>query len=331
MRWIRCLALVALVMGATGCASESDATGSAAADSATTNPMATVGAGTDLPSSTVTPASATSAIGELELIEAIVDDWFIAVRRGDVDAAWQLMAGRSQRSLGSIEMLGSILTELAEGWAAWVEADNRVLTIVDRVPGDQLSLMSVRLQGTVTREGMTEDADSIMRVIQTDSGYLISPFEEFGNIARQVNPEPADLEKPPVPADSGSGRRIVYANGSQRVWLVDERERVVDTYLVSGKQGVPAPGTYAVFSKSELAYAGHDDITMRFMVRFTKSPTSDLAIGFHSIPYFGNGEPMQTEEQLGEFHSAGCVRQSLGHAAALYEWAPEGTVVIVMP
>ncbi len=93
---------------------------------------------------------------------------------------------------------------------------------------------------------------------------------------------------------------------------------------------MPAPGVYEVFSKSETAFAGHDGITMRYMVRFTRA-SSGLAIGFHSIPNYAGGEPMQTEEQLGEFHSAGCVRQSLGHAAALYEWAPVGTVVHVLP
>ncbi len=276
-------------------------------------------------------STAQSPDDEQVLIEAAIDDWFNAVRNGDIEAAWNLMSARSQRSLGSIEMLESISTELAEGWAEWAVAENRSVTVVDRVSEGEVSVISVRLAGTVTREGMTEDAESVMRIVDADGGYLVSPFEEFGNVARQVNADPADVDMPPVPAASGTGRRIVYANAAQRVWLVDEDEQVVDTYLVSGKEGVPAPGTYDVYSKSELAYAGHDDITMRYMVRFTKSPTSDLAIGFHSIPYFGNGEPMQTEEQLGEYHSAGCVRQSLGHAAALYEWAPEGTVVVVLP
>lgn len=288
---------------------------------------------------TASPATSTSTAvstapspdDEQVLIEAAIDAWFNAVRNGDIEAAWNLMSARSQRALGSIEMLASISTELAEGWAEWAVAENRSVTVVDRVSEGEVSVISVRLAGTVTREGMTEDAESVMRIVDADGGYLVSPFEEFGNVARQVNADPADIDMPPVPAASGNGRRIVYANAAQRVWLVDEDEQVVDTYLVSGKEGVPAPGTYGVYSKSELAYAGHDDITMRYMVRFTKSPTSDLAIGFHSIPYFGNGEPMQTEEQLGEYHSAGCVRQSLGHAAALYEWASEGTVVVVLP
>ena len=148
-------------------------------------------------------------------------------------------------------------------------------------------------------------------------------------VAAAMHQDPAAAGEVPVPADSGSGRRIVYANSMQRVWLVEGDESVTATYLVSGRRSVPPSGTYDVFSKSEFAFAGHDGITMQFMVRFTRAE-SGTPIGFHSIPYWGSGEPMQTEEQLGEFHSAGCVRQALGDAIRLYEWAPEGTVVVVL-
>lgn len=53
----------------------------------------------------------------------------------------------------------------------------------------------------------------------------------------------------------------MYANAAQWVWIVGENDTVVDTYLVSGREGVPAPGIYEVFSKSETASAGHDNIT----------------------------------------------------------------------
>jgi len=40
---------------------------------------------------------------------------------------------------------------------------------------------------------------------------------------------------------------------------------------------------------------------------------------------------MQTEEELGTFQSAGCVRQADAKAAALYQWTPVGTTVVVVP
>lgn len=137
-------------------------------------------------------------------------------------------------------------------------------------------------------------------------------------------------ERPPPPfPDVGRGQRVIYDNSEQRVWLVDEREQLVDTYLVSGRAGVPAPGTYEVYSKSATAWAGHDGITMKWMVRFARA-RSGLSIGFHSIPLYSNGRPMQTEAQLGTFQSAGCVRQSIDKAQALYAWAPMGMTVIVL-
>lgn len=137
---------------------------------------------------------------------------------------------------------------------------------------------------------------------------------------------------PPYPA-VGEGQRIIYSNSGQRVWLVNADETLHDTYLVSGREGVPYPGTYAVYSKSITAWAGHDGITMSHMVRFVPPWVSGnrLAIGFHAIPRDGNGVPLQTEEELGTFQSAGCVRQSDEKAAALYEWAPIGIPVIVLP
>jgi len=138
-------------------------------------------------------------------------------------------------------------------------------------------------------------------------------------------------ERPPPPfPDVGHGKRIIYANEEQRIWMVDEHNELVDTYLVSGREDVPRPGAYSVFSKSVNAWATHDGITMRWMVRFTHA-SSGVAIGFHSIPLYSNGEPMQTEDELGYYRSGGCVRQADDKARALYEWAPIGTTIVVLP
>ena len=139
-------------------------------------------------------------------------------------------------------------------------------------------------------------------------------------------PQPAF---PPLPEGSGSGRRIVYSNPQQRVWLVEGNGVVVRSYLVSGKYQTPDAGTYSVFSKSRRAYAGHDGIDMDDMVRFAHSERSGIPIGFHGIPR-RNGQPMQTDDEFGEFRSAGCVRQPGADAAFLYDWAPVGTTVVVL-
>jgi len=154
---------------------------------------------------------------------------------------------------------------------------------------------------------------------------FFSESEEF--IAKTGTTEPkSPLTQ--VPTDSGVDRRIIYDIDAQRVWMVNEQEVVEDSYLVSGRANTPNVGEYNVFSKSPVAWAGHDGITMKNMIRFTMGRT--LAIGFHSIPRYSNGNPMQTEEQLGTYRSAGCIRQSDDKAAALYAWADIGTKVVVL-
>lgn len=133
---------------------------------------------------------------------------------------------------------------------------------------------------------------------------------------------------PPIPENSGTGRRIVYSNSGQRVWLIEADGSVFDSYLVSGKYLDPRAGVYAVYSKSRYAFAGHDGITMDHMVRFAHGKR--LAIGFHAIPKYANGQPMQTVEQLGTYRSSGCVRQRPDKAEQLYNWAPIGTPVHVL-
>ncbi len=137
---------------------------------------------------------------------------------------------------------------------------------------------------------------------------------------------------PPYP-DVGSGKRIIYSNSQQRIWLIDENERLVDTYLVSGRKGIPLNGTYSVFSKSVQAYAPYGGITMKHMVRFVRPGTfgNKWSYGFHAIPRYPNGRPMQTEDELGTFRSGGCVRQADAKAAWLFEWADLGTTVHAIP
>ncbi len=144
-------------------------------------------------------------------------------------------------------------------------------------------------------------------------------------IAASVSPTDETL-----PVDSGTGRRVVFSESRQRVWLVDEAGAVERTYLVSGSvYDNLEPGTYAVFSRSLDAVGIDDSGTMRYFVRFTYGDEG-AAIGFHDIPV-DDGVPLQTTDQLGTPQSHGCIRQSTDDAIALWEFAPEGTPVVVTP
>jgi lipoprotein-anchoring transpeptidase ErfK/SrfK len=128
-----------------------------------------------------------------------------------------------------------------------------------------------------------------------------------------------------VPANTGSGRRIIYSVTGQRVWLVDDNNELVKSYKVSGRVNTPLRGVYRVYSKSLNASSG--SARMRFMIRFAHG--HNLPIGFHSIPTI-RGKPMQSESQLGTYQSHGCVRQAVPDAFYLWLWAPVGTLVVVI-
>lgn len=148
---------------------------------------------------------------------------------------------------------------------------------------------------------------------------------------------PSTTTLPPgwqLPPGSGAGRRAIYSKTLQRVWTVEADGRVSASHLVSGRQtwNQPLAGTYSVFSRS--AYTcniKNPSICWRYMVRFTKGPSGDN-IGFHEIPTdTRTGQRVQSESQLGTPLSSGCVRQATRDALYMWNWAPVGTTVVVLP
>jgi len=132
-----------------------------------------------------------------------------------------------------------------------------------------------------------------------------------------------------LPTGTGTGKRIVFDQSEQRVWLVSKAKHVERTYLVSGSVTDNLhPGTYSVYSRSEQAWGIDDSGTMKWFVRFTQGDTG-AAIGFHDIPV-DNGAPVQTKAQLGTPQSHGCIRQKESDAKALWAFAPIGTTVVVV-
>lgn len=149
-------------------------------------------------------------------------------------------------------------------------------------------------------------------------GYKLSTVASAGDDA------------PPLPEDSGSGRRLVYSRAGQRVWAVDDDGRILRSWLVSGsKYNNELPGTHQVYSRSEVSTAWNGKAFLPLMVRWLK--TERGAIGFHSIPlHREDNSPYQTEAELGQRLSGGCQRQAPADAKFIWEWATIGTPVVVV-
>lgn len=137
-------------------------------------------------------------------------------------------------------------------------------------------------------------------------------------------------DAPPVPADSGTGRRLVYDRAGQRIWAVDDKERIVRSWLVSGsKYGNETPGVHEVYSRSEMSTAWNGKAFLPKMVRWLKTDIG--AIGFHGLPrHVEDNSPYQTEAELGTRLSGGCQRQADRDAAFTWAFAQIGTKVVVV-
>lgn len=136
-------------------------------------------------------------------------------------------------------------------------------------------------------------------------------------------------DAPPLPANSGSGRRIVYDRAGQRVWAINSDDVIVRSYLIAGsKYSNERPGTHQVYSKSEMSTAWNGKAWLPLMVRYLKTDIG--AIGFHAIPiHVEDDTPYMTESELGQRLSGGCQRQANRDARFMWDFADVGTTVVV--
>jgi len=189
---------------------------------------------------------------------------------------------------------------------------------------------------TVATAG-ADSADSGFRLDEV--GRLSAPGAasagRLGNAMRITDPPP--LPPPPpwvMPPHGETGRRAVYSKTNQWVWTVEADGTISSAQPVSGRRtwNQPNPGVYQVFSRSpQTCNITNRHICMRWMVRFTVGPSGDN-IGFHEIPMnHQTGRFLQTEAQLGQARSDGCVRMSTASAQFMWNWAPVGTTVVVLP
>jgi peptidoglycan hydrolase-like protein with peptidoglycan-binding domain len=137
-------------------------------------------------------------------------------------------------------------------------------------------------------------------------------------------------DAPPLPENSGTGRRVVYERISQRVWAVSDDGEIIRSWLVAGSQyNNEMPGTHYVYSRSEQSTAWNGRAILPLMIRWLQTDIGH--IGFHGIPiHVSDGSPYMTEAELGARLSGGCQRQSNRDAQFMWAFADVGTKVVVL-
>ena len=190
--------------------------------------------------------------------------------------------------------------------------------------GSSSDMDRVSAEGSSPSTEVTREAGQLVDPSTTTT--LLSPSTSSADTGT-ADTEPSETESVELPADSGAGKRMVMSISQQRVWWVDEAGAAIRTALVSGRANTPQTGTFQVYSKTENA-TGLDGSKMDYFVRFTKGPQG-WAIGFHNIPRI-NGVPVQTEEQLGQTMSHGCIRQAQDDAVFTWSFLDIGSTVVVL-
>jgi hypothetical protein len=123
-----------------------------------------------------------------------------------------------------------------------------------------------------------------------------------------------------LPANSGSGIRIVYSPSERRVWLVSG-STVERTIVAVPGTIAAADGTYTVSAKSPGA-TGSDGVQVLYVVRFDASATS-TTFGFDAEASITGLPPAPTGK-------TGGIRMAQLDAQALYEFSSVGTAVVVV-
>ncbi|MEV7195495.1 hypothetical protein AB0N81_27365 [Streptomyces sp. NPDC093510] len=133
---------------------------------------------------------------------------------------------------------------------------------------------------------------------------------------------PKDKKNPTaLPARSGVGERVVYSLEDDRVWLVEASGKVKLTFQVTPGTVDPAPGTYAVTSRTG-RLTGTDGVPIEHVVVFTLH--DGVAIGFSAAVDGSTPKPDPSKK-------TGGIRESRAHGDAMWEFALRDKKIVVVP
>ena len=129
-------------------------------------------------------------------------------------------------------------------------------------------------------------------------------------------------DKPiPVPADSGTGKRVVYSLSQKRVWLVDPGAATT-TFTVQPSTVGPLAGTDKVYDKRQGPYIGSDGVNIENGVLFVLH--GGVPIGFSAA--VDGSTPVPDPNK----HTGG-IRETVADGKAMYDFTDIGTKVVVVP
>lgn len=126
-----------------------------------------------------------------------------------------------------------------------------------------------------------------------------------------------------------SSNKVIDISIADQQMTVIENYQIINQFAIStGKWDMPTPvGTHQIYNHILNAYSTPYDLYMPHWMAITP----DGSYGIHGLPYwqYSWGRVYEGENHLGWRVSHGCVRLALTNAEWLYNWAPNGTTVII--
>ncbi|MGW3952973.1 hypothetical protein ACWEKM_19090 [Streptomyces sp. NPDC004752] len=177
--------------------------------------------------------------------------------------------------------------------------------------------MPARLPSWAWSTGLTVGATVAVAAlaVQADKGPHPTAAAARPSASPSVHPapKPTRTAAPKVPDASGTGRRIVYSLGRQRVWLVDAAEQATRTFTVWPGTISPDPGTY-VISNTRPTTTGSDGVPIEHILYFAGK--SGLSIAFSNAVDGSSPSPAADQQTSG-------IRMPKADGAALWTFGTE--------
>ncbi|MFF8032509.1 MULTISPECIES: hypothetical protein [unclassified Streptomyces] len=187
--------------------------------------------------------------------------------------------------------------------------------------------MSARLPSWAWVTGLTTGAIAVVAVLAVQADQGTKPTAATGRPSASATADAKPSAKPretkpaAVPADSGTGRRIVYSLGQKRVWLVDASDAPRRSFAVWPGTVSPDPGAYEIGTRTE-ATTGSDGVAIEHIMYFAAK--ADVFVAFSNAVDGSSPPPPEPATRTGG------IRVSKNDGRALWTFGTAGTPVRVV-
>ncbi|MFJ8190930.1 hypothetical protein ACIQ8D_14340 [Streptomyces sp. NPDC096094] len=186
--------------------------------------------------------------------------------------------------------------------------------------------MPARLPSWTWVSGLTVGAIAAVSVlaVQADRGPhpTAAAAEPSPSASADAHPTPKETAPARVPDGSGTGRRVVYSVGQDRVWLVDASDAARRSFTVWPGTVDPDTGEYTVGTRREDPTTGSDGIQVEQIMYFAQE--DGVWVAFSNAVDGSSPPPAAADAKTGG------IRLPKADGDALWEFATSGTTVTVV-